>query len=247
MFLYHLFRKKKLKTPIDLSVLKVDMHSHILPGIDDGARDLTDSIEMVRKLSRIGFKKLITTPHIMADNYKNTPATINKAKNELNYELKKENISIEIEAAAEYFMDEGLIKHVEKHDMLTMGKNLVLIELPYFNEPPGILEIFFELNTNGYKVILAHPERYIYWYNDLAKFEKLKDRDVFFQLNILTFADQYPYPARKIADSLIDMEMIEYLGTDIHNCKQYELLEKALYDPKLNKLIESGKLKNHLL
>lgn len=242
-----IFGKKKLNSPVDLSELQVDMHSHILPGIDDGAANLSVSKKMVEQLTGLGFRKLIATPHIMTDIYKNTPQTINKAKEALNEELVKENISTEITFAAEYMLDEALMDNIKQHDLLTMGKNFVLIELPYFNEPPNLLDVFFQLNLQGYRVILAHPERYVYWYDDFSKFEQLKDRDVYFQLNILTFGDMYALPTKKIIDNLVKHNMIEFIGTDIHDDQQIEILEKALYEPGLARLIESGNLMNHLL
>ena len=242
-----IFGRKKLNSPVDLSVLKVDMHSHFLPEIDDGAANLSVSKKMVQQLTGLGYRKLFATPHIMTDVYQNTLQTIYKAKETLNNELVKENISTEITFAAEYMLDEGLMDNNKQHDFLTMGKNFILIELPYFNEPPNLLDVFFQLNLQGYKVILAHPERYVYWYDDFSKFEQLKDRDVYFQLNILTFGEMYALPTKKIIDNLVKHNMVEFLGTDIHDDQQIEIIEKALYEPELARLIESGNLMNHLL
>ncbi len=243
----NMFKSKKLKSPVDLSLLEVDMHSHILPGIDDGAYDMSSSTQMVQQLAGLGYRKLIATPHIMSDIYKNTPQIIINTKEKLKKELIKKNPETEITAAAEYLLDEGLLEHLEKYDALTMGDNYILLELPYFTEPNNIYEIIFRIHIKGYKIILAHPERYVYWCDDFSKFEKLKDRDVYFQLNISTFAEKHSFPTRKIADNLINLGMVNFLGTDIHNKKQFELLEKALYEPPLAKLVESGNLMNHLL
>lgn len=248
MFLFkNIFRKKKLKSPVDLSVVEVDMHSHVLPGIDDGAEDISTAVRMVNRLAGLGFRKLITSPHIMADIYNNTPNTVLKAKNELKQRLKEENVSTEITAIAEYMLDEGLVAHSEKFDMLTFGNNHILVELPYYNEPPNINESIFQLQLKGYKVVLAHPERYVYWYNDLSKFESLRARDVLFQLNILTFANAYSFPSREIANYLIKREMIDFIGSDLHDERQYKLIEEALYEPSLARLIESGNIKNKML
>ncbi len=246
-FLSHIFKGKKLKSPVDLSLLQVDIHSHILPGLDDGAEDMSSSIKMVQQLSELGYRKLIATPHIMSDLYTNTPKTINNAKKELEKEVKKRELSTEISAAAEYLLDERLIEHSNKYGLLAMRGNYLLLELSYFAEPPNLYDVIFQLNIKGYKIILAHPERYVYWYDDFSKYEKLKDRDVYFQLNILTFSQIYSFPTRKIADNLINRGMINFLGTDLHNQVQFELLEKALYEPALARIIESGNLMNHLL
>lgn len=241
------FGKRKLKSPIDLSAIGVDMHSHILPGIDDGAEDLEASVEMVRQLTQWGYRKLITTPHIMSDNYRNTPETIMKAHDELSSELKKEGLNTEIAVAAEYLIDDGLMEHFEKYNALTLNENYLLLELPYFTEPPNLFEVIFELTVKGYKIVLAHPERYVYWYDKFSRFDELKDRNVLFQVNILTFADVYMFPTRKIAEDLINKGMVDFLGSDIHNPRQFGLFEKALYEPVLSRLIESGSLKNNVL
>ena len=246
-FFSKLFGKRMLKSPVDLSLLEVDMHSHILPGIDDGAEDIPASVEMVRQLTDLGYRKLIATPHIMSDTYKNTPESIKITKDILDIELEKAGVLTETAAAAEYLMDEGLMEHVEKNNILTLNGNYILIELPYFSEPQNVYEVIFQLSLKGYKIVLAHPERYVYWYDDFSKFEALKARDVFFQLNILTFANLYHFPTRKIAENLLNHGMVEFLGTDLHNQKQFELLEEALYEPSLARLIESGRLMNHLL
>ena len=246
-FFSNIFGRRKLKSPVDLSVLEVDIHSHILPGIDDGAEDISVSIEMVRQLTGLGYRKLITTPHIMSDTYKNTPQTILKAKDALIVELKKSGLNTEIVVGAEYMLDEGLMEHIERHEVLTLSKNYVLLELPYFTEPPNIYEVIFQLSLKGYTVVLAHPERYVYWYDDFSKYSKLKDRDVLFQINLLTFANAYAYHTRKIAENLVNNGMVNFLGTDIHSDKQFQLLEKALYDPVVARLVESGNLMNHIL
>jgi len=248
MSLFNIISKKKnFKEPVDLSVLKVDVHSHILPGIDDGSPDIESSIKIIEGLKNFGFQKVIMTPHIMSDLYVNTPETIKNAYQELQNAIKDKNIDIEIDYAAEYLLDGGLLEHAKTHGLIPVSDNYVLIELPYFSKPPKIFEVIFEIESMGYKIILAHPERYIMWHNDFSKFEELKKRNVFFQLNIMTFADIYPYPTRKIAEKLIKNDMVEFLGTDVHNTLQYKIIKQALYDKHLYNLINSGKILNHTL
>jgi len=156
IFFKKIFHKEQFPI-IDFSVFKTDMHSHLIPGIDDGSQSLEQSIEIIRAFKSLGYQKIITTPHIMCDYYKNTPEIIWGGLEKLRAELTRLNISIEIEAAAEYNLDDGLEKIIDDKQLLTFGNNHVLFELPFMQEPQNFQEIVFKFQTHGYKPILAHP------------------------------------------------------------------------------------------
>jgi protein-tyrosine phosphatase len=184
-FFGKLFGVEKKLPPIDIAnLIKVDMHSHLIPGIDDGSKTMDESIELIRAFKEFGYKKIITTPHIMSDYYKNTPEIINDGLAKLRLELGKQKIEMEINAAAEYYLDFDFNDKIHAEKLLTFGKNYLLIEVSYLNEPDNIDAIIFELQTSGYNIILAHPERYPFWYNNPKRYETLKDKDVLFQINI---------------------------------------------------------------
>ncbi len=246
-FFNNIFGDKKLKERLDLTELVTDMHSHLLPGIDDGAPDISVSIALIKEMQALGYKKLITTPHIMADVYKNTPEIIVEKYQLLSESVQNEGIDMEIIAAGEYLIDDGFEEIFKNKNLLTFGDNFVLIELPYYHVPPNLHEITFELQVSGYKIILAHPERYAYWHNDFEKFEGLKDRGIFFQLNIMSLSGRYSPEVKKIAEKMIDLEMIDYLGSDLHNFSYLDSLKKSLYEPYLKKALQSGLIKNHLI
>ncbi|TVQ87528.1 MAG: hypothetical protein EA393_10515 [Bacteroidetes bacterium] len=241
------FKPKKLKKPVDLSQLITDMHSHLLPGIDDGSPDLEISVGLIREMSLLGYRKLITTPHISSDIYPNTPQVINKSFELLKNRLEKEGLNITIEAAAEYMLDDGFEKILNRNELITFGQKYILIELPYFQEPPNMLEIFFELQIKGYRIMLAHPERYLFWYNNIEKYSDLKNRGIYFQLNMNSLTGQFSREAKKMAEKLIDAGMIDFLGSDLHNYNYLQLLKNSLYEPYLAKLMMQGEIKNHLL
>ncbi len=228
----------------DFSSVEVDMHSHLVPGIDDGAKTLEDSLELIRRMHRLGYRKLITTPHIQQEYFKNTPEIIHEGLELVREAIRKENIPIELEASAEYLIDDGFEEKASDRKMLRFGDDYVLVELSYFNPHPNLKTFVFNLQIDGFKVILAHPERYTYWFNDFGKFEDLKDRGVFFQLNLVSLAGFYPDPVRKFAEKFIDKGMIEFVGSDMHNLRYMEALERSLDEKALEKLINSGKLKN---
>ncbi len=238
------FKKKKLEKPVDLSPLVTDMHSHLIPGIDDGAPDMATVLALLEQMAGLGFRKIITTPHIMADLYKNNEEIIRKGEAEVKKAIKEAGLNIAFEAVAEYLVDEGFAPMVKGKKLMTFGDNYVLIELPYYSPPQNLSELLFEMQVAGYKVILAHPERYVYWHGQFPKLEELKDREVFFQLNTISLSGYYSLPTKKISERLIDAGMIDFLGSDMHSFQYFKLLEKALYEPALEKLLNSGKLKN---
>jgi len=244
---FKLFGKKKLKKPINLDILGVDMHSHLIAGIDDGAKTIENSLELIRDLNNAGYKKLITTPHIQHEFFQNTPEIILNGLNDLRIAVKDAGIPVEIEAAAEYLVDEGFSSKIENGNLLSFGDKYILIEFSYFNPHPDYKNVIFNLQVDGYKVILAHPERYSYWFNDFKKFEDLKDRGVFFQVNMISLAGHYPDPVKKIAESFIEKGMVEFLGSDMHNMHYMNSLQKSRIETILDKAIKSGKLLNHTL
>ena len=238
------FSRKQVLPSADLSVLKVDMHSHLIPGIDDGAKTIEDSIALIRALKALGYKKLVTTPHIMSDFYKNTPEIIEGGLIEVQEALKREHIDIELEAAAEYYLDFDFEVKLKEGDLLKFGDNYVLFELSMINAPEYLERLVFEMKTNSCNPVLAHVERYPYWHNNLIQYEKLKDMGVLLQLNITSLGGQYGPQCKKAAKFLIDNNMIDFLGTDCHNLNYVEMLKRTLQDPHLHKLLGTGRLLN---
>jgi len=239
-----LFRKAEKIEPIDLGLIGVDMHSHFIPGIDDGAKKLSDSLEMLRGMKDAGYRKVITTPHIMSDFFRNTPEIINSGLANVRKAAVEAGIDIEIEAAAEYYVDFELEQKLDQGRLLTFGNQYLLFEVSYMNAPDGLDGIIFKMQTQGYRPVLAHPERYPYWFRDLKNFEKLKDKGLLFQLNINSLTGYYSPATLKIAEQMIDKGWYEFAGTDCHHTGHLALLQKARTSPHLKKLIESGKLLN---
>jgi len=249
MGLLNIFRNKSNVADhlTDFSKVAVDMHSHLIPDIDDGVKSIEESLQLIRKFKELGYRKLITTPHILVDFYKNTPENIYRGLSEVKEAISKEGIDIEIDAAAEYMLDDGFQNKLKAKQLLPVNNKYVLIELPVFNEPPQLLNMIFDLQIDGYEVILAHAERYIYWLRDMNKFELLKDRNVYFQLNAVSLAGFYPSPVKNLAEKLIDLKMIDFLGSDMHNQTYMDSFEDSLKSKSLSKLVSSGALLNNKL
>jgi protein-tyrosine phosphatase len=246
--MFGLFTKKdKLKKAItfDYSSIQVDMHSHVLPGIDDGAQTPEESIYLVKKMMELGIKKIIATPHIMIDYYRNTPETINNALNILKAELVKENIDIEVEAAAEHYFDETFEERVDKDGLMIMKGDYVLFEFSFINKPPNTIPVIQKILDKGYKPILAHPERYSYLTID--ELRNLRSWGCNMQLNTISLTGYYGPEAKKIAETMVDNQMIDFISSDMHHPRHADAFKRALYTPYLEKLMVDYPLKNILL
>lgn len=244
-----LFSSNKSANIESLASIGVDMHSHLIAAIDDGVKTIDEAIEIILFMKSIGYRKIITTPHTMLGGYDNTPAIINNGKEKLIAELIKRNIDFPIEAASEYYLDEHLISLIEKEEeILTFGNKNLLFELSYISRSSSMEQTFFDMNVAGYYPILAHPERYPYLADKgISEYEKIKDAGIMLQINMFSLVGYYGKQAENVAKDLIDKEMVDFIGTDIHNKLQLEALKACLKSPYLEKLINSNKLKNNTL
>lgn len=233
---------KNFRYPIQtFAPLATDMHSHLLPGIDDGAKTVEDSIRMIRGLMDLGFKRIITTPHILEDYYPNTPATIKAALEEVQHRLKKENISIPLSAAAEYNMDETFEELLQaKEPLLTLPGNRVLVEVSTLAPNPKVPELIFQLRTLGYQPVLAHPERYVYYDRPLEKFKEIKGLGCELQINLLSVIGHYGKGQQRLGLDLVKNGLVDFVGTDMHHQGHLDLLRRSLKDGRMLRLLNRG-------
>lgn len=226
--------------------LTVDVHSHLLPGIDDGAKSLEDSEKIIRSLIELGFTKLITSPHVH-ELYRNSTETIVGKLTELRAHLKKQEIDVKVDTIAEYNVDEWLIHHIhEQKPLLTFHGKHVLFETNFFAEPLVLNDFIFKISTQGYIPVLAHPERYMYLVNNVARIEDLLARGVLFQLNTTSLAGLYGPVVEKLAKFLVDRKFVHLLGSDCHTLFQAEVLQRAMKTKHYQKAL-SLPLLNHSL
>lgn len=239
------FNKKKSTASIDLSWLGTDMHSHLVPGIDDGAGNIDASLTLIRGLQNLGYKKLITTPHIFWELYPNTPDKINAGLSTVKATLAEEGIDLKIHAAAEYFMDEHLEELLRKKEqLLTLSGNKVLVEVSMVMAPLDLPQMLFELQMQGYQPILAHPERYTYIAGRKEIYDELKEAGCLFQLNLLSLTGYYGKAVQDLAEHLCKKEAYDFAGTDMHHERHLAALQKLASSSTFNRLRDSGKLKN---
>lgn len=246
-FLSNLFSSSVPVNPVDLAVLNTDVHSHFIPGIDDGAQTMDDSLQLLTEMQGLGYKKVITTPHIMSDSYRNTPEIILGGLAKVREAAKAAGLTIPIEAAAEYYLDFDFERKLKEEKLLTFGNNYVLFELSFMNPPDNMNNVIFQLQTNGYKPVLAHPERYNYWHREFNKYEELHEKGVLLQLNINSLTGHYSPATKKVAEQMIEKGIVSLVGTDCHHMGHVELIKKVRGEKALRKLIESGKLLNTTL
>jgi protein-tyrosine phosphatase len=212
------FFKQKPPVKEPFSTIGVDMHSHLIPGIDDGAESLEDAVSMISRLKEMGYNKIITTPHTYKEYYPNTSDTILDGLKVLKSRLEELQIDVQVEAASEYFMDEHFAALLENKRLLTLGKtNYVLVEISFFGAPPGFEDYVFQMGLSGYRPILAHPERYAFYAKNFKKFERLVDLGCSLQINALSLTGRYGSLAQKTAEKLLKNEMVTFFGTDCHN------------------------------
>ena len=229
----------------DYGLLGTDMHSHLLPGVDDGSPDLATSIRLINGLTELEFKKLITTPHILWEIYQNTRDDLLKRCDDLNMQLDKQGINIEIKVAAEYYLDDNVKSLlVNKEPLLTIHDNLVLVEFSMASEPIDFREILFEMQMAGYLPVIAHPERYIYQERNKDFFEELKIAGYLFQLNIMSVAGTYGKTVNELARYFVKKGYYEFAGTDLHHQNHLAQLQSSSITPVLKELLASGKLMN---
>lgn len=242
-YLFGLFKKNKIPK-YSFSDVRTDMHSHILPGIDDGAQEVEDSINMARRFVNLGYEKIIATPHIMADYYRNSPDRINRSLDVLRNALSENNIQLEVEAAAEYYLDETFTVRIANKELMTFGNNNVLFELSYINMPKNIDETIKSLKDAGYNPVLAHPERYSYFHAGIENYFRIQELGCDLQLNTISLTGYYGKHVRKAAEELVNEHLISFIGSDMHHLKHADALNDALSLSHVHQLINNKFLKN---
>jgi protein-tyrosine phosphatase len=239
--------KKKSPAGADLSWLKTDLHSHLIPRIDDGSPDMPTSLALIRGLHALGYRKLITTPHILWQLYSNTSQKINEGFANLQEAVLEAGIDLGLRAAAEYFIDDHFQSELKnKTPLLTISANMVLVEFSMVNAPLDLHDVLFEMQMQNYQPILAHPERYTYFSRKKEFFDDLKNSGCLFQLNLLAIGGYYGPSVQELAEYLLKKNYYDFAGTDLHHEKHLSALRK-LPASQLKKLREAGSIKNDSL
>jgi protein-tyrosine phosphatase len=242
------FTKKTPHPSIDLSWLKTDIHSHLLPGIDDGSQDMETSLQLIKGMVELGYQKLVTTPHVLWEIYPNTEEDIKLRLEELRIAVKQAGIKVELDAAAEYFIDDHFEEQLKNNiPFLPLRYKMILVEISMVTAPLDLQQVLFDMQIQGYQPVIAHPERYIYLTRKKEFFDELKDAGCFFQLNLLSLTGHYGRSVQELAEYLIGRKYYNFAGTDLHNERHLQALQKLGSSASYKRLRDSGILKNNVL
>lgn len=242
-----LFRKKGASPRLPFLT---DMHAHFLPGVDDGASNVDESLQLIRSMQELGYKNLVTTPHIYAELYPNSRASLQPAYETLMKALTSAGVEITLRYAAEYFLDE----HVDallaaKEPLLTVHDNWVLVETSFVQAPMDLDDRLFSLQVAGYKTILAHPERYAYWHFQRDAYHKLHEKGVLLQVNLLSLIGYYGKSVAETARYLVKQGLVDLVGSDCHHDRHIQALKKGAAEivRALDPLVRENRLLNNMI
>ena len=256
------FFRKKPRYGTSLESLGCDIHSHLIPGIDDGAPDLETSLLLIRGLVDLGYRKLITTPHVNSDHFRNTPEIILNGRDRVIAEIRRQGLTVEFGAAAEYLIDDGFTDNlsrtatflplqnnpIQSPAFLTLKDNLLLVELSFVVPAINLKQVLFDQQLKGYQPVLAHPERYLYFAGNKGWYDQLRESGCLFQLNLLSFIGHYGPEVRELAFYLVKKKYVDFLGTDLHHQRHLEMLGASrTLERTVSKLVDTGLIRNSQL
>lgn len=224
--MFNFFSKKSQSD--DKLFFTTDIHSHLVPGIDDGSPSVERSVELVERMMGWGLEKLIVTPHVTQDTFENTPEIISGAYSELQEGLHQAGIEVDMDYSAEYRVDEMFVEQLEAGIVRRLHGNFLLVENSYIQEAYNLDQILFQISMKGFRPILAHPERYIYYYDKRHRYDELHGNGILFQVNLLSLAGYYGKEPKKIAEMLIEKDYVDFVGTDLHRRAHAEIIEKYI-------------------
>ena len=234
---------KKKKEPAHLCV-STDIHCHLVPGVDDGARDAATAAEIIERMQSWGVKRIIASPHVTQDTFENTPEELVKALAELQAELNARGNNIELSRSAEYRIDDYSMSQINSGVATTLPNSYILVENAFMQEPWGLDQLLFDLQVKGLRPILAHPERYFYYHKNQRRYDKIHAAGTCFQVNMLSLAGYYGKEEKAIAESLVAKGYVDFLGTDIHHHRHVDSIEAYLQSKDYSKILPKLNLQN---
>ncbi len=217
----------------------VDIHNHILPGIDDGAKTVEEAITLIKGFGEFGVTQFICTPHIMHNYYPNTPNTIQQSYELLKNELSKQKtIEVSIRKAAEHMIDDNFEQLLQNDMVMPLEKYHLLIEMSFLQPPINFNIALNQIVSKGFFPILAHPERYLFLKSTSKRLSSYRDIGTLFQVNLLSLANYYGNDVKSKALKLMENELVDFVGSDIHNIQQLDFLKEAYISKRTHKMLD---------
>lgn len=219
--MFSLFRKKY--SLIESGILKgmTDVHSHLLPGVDDGSPNLATSLELLAWLENLGLKKVWLTPHVMED-FQNQNAQLEEVFQTLKQQYQG---PIELALSSEYMLDAGFSPRLPDQ-ILPLGKQHLLVETSYIYCPVGFNDLLLDIYQAGFQPVIAHPERYMYM--EEADYRDLKEKGYAFQLNLMSLSGYYGHRPQKVSEDLLKKGWYDFVGSDLHHLRRYAPLLETM-------------------
>lgn len=244
--MFNFFSKKREQQPLFFTT---DIHSHVVPGIDDGSPDVETSLELLDAMAGWGLKRILASPHITYGSFENTSETIAEAFGELQKAASEKGLELELGYSAENRIDDLFLQNYEEGKLLTLPGNILLMENSYMQEPWNLDQLLFDVQVKGYRPILVHPERYSYYYGKRERFAEIHNAGVEFQINLLSLAGYYGPGEKKYAEFLIQKGWVDYIGTDLHRAGHVKAINEYLAskDYEKHRAALEGKIKNDMI
>ena len=246
--MFKIFGRKNKKEEAKL-FYNTDMHCHIMPGVDHGSQSVEESLAMLHAEMDMGISRVILTPHVTAETFENTPESLAQGFATLKQAVENEGLDIELHYSAEYRIDEYWTDQYAKGAVVPMPGKYLLLENSFVQELISIDDMMFDLLSSGYKPILAHPERYSYYYQRHSRYEKLHNAGVKFQINILSLAGYFGGMARENAMWLLEHNLVDMLGSDMHSMDHADIIRRYINSKEWNKLLPrlQGRIINDII
>lgn len=220
--------------PLSATSLLYDLHSHIVPAVDDGVRDGEEALQAIEQLIGLGYRGAVITPHIYPEVFDNTEEGLREHFAEFHFLVRQRFPDFRLELGAEYYLDDRLIAKIgdASFGLLTIGKERqwILVEFPRSHPPLNLHELFLTCRHRRLQPIIAHVERYDYVQKDLNLTKEWLHQGALLQMDLGTVAGQYGPAAEKAANALLKEQRYHFIGTDLHRPQQCERYYRPAWD-----------------
>ena len=235
MLMMSLFSRRRERQPLFFTT---DVHCHVIPGVDHGSPDVSMSLELLERMSSWGIRRIVGTPHVTESVFVNDSGTLSPAAAMLRKAVARKEIPVAIAQSAEYRIDELFKEQVEEGRLCPFPGKFLLVENSFMQEPWELDSILFDLKVKGFKPILAHPERYLYYHSRPERYRDLHNAGTLFQVNLLSLAGYHGKAEKRMAERLIADDMVDFIGTDLHHHRHADSIEEYLASKEYRKYSE---------